>query len=140
MSGQTPSSRGLPIHFDNVTGERHSFLERPVFPYLTYTNPPSSLAGGERAMGFIFTMNAPEQVTGAIRHPHRFAANEKLTGRMFGQPAETPRIFKTLQFEDCSKVVFRYVDPEERKERRRTVFPLDCQKAFALGARLAAPR
>jgi len=34
------------------------------------------------------------------------------------------------------KVVFNYFDPEERRERRRTVFPEDCRKAFELGASL----
>lgn len=52
---------GSPIYFDNVTGEMHSFLERLFFPYLASTNPPSSLFGGERAMGFIDTMNAPSR-------------------------------------------------------------------------------
>ena len=37
----------------------------------------------------------------------------------------------------ASLFVFSYADPEERRERRRTVFPEDCRKAFALGARLA---
>ncbi|MCG6536903.1 MAG: flavodoxin family protein, partial [Syntrophales bacterium LBB04] len=45
--------------------------------------------------------------------------------------------FETLQFEDYDKMVFNYFDPEERRERRRKVFPEDCRKAFELGARLA---
>ena len=47
---------------------------------------------------------------------------------------------ETLQFEDYDKVVFSYFDPEERKERRRTVFPQDCRRAFELGARLGKSR
>ncbi|MEI7858030.1 MAG: hypothetical protein WCH85_11085 [Methanomicrobiales archaeon] len=31
---------------------------------------------------------------------------------------------------------FNYFDPEERKERRKTVFPQDCKRASELGARL----
>lgn len=79
-------------------------------------------------------------MTGAIGYPHHIAANDQLMGRMFGQPAEALCIFKMRRFEDSARVVFSFIDPEERKERRRTVFPLDCQKAVALGARLAAPR
>ncbi len=63
--------------------------------------------------------------------------NENLLGRIFGQ-AEPLCSFETLQFEDYDKVVFSYCDPEERRERRRTVFPEGCGKAFALGARLVA--
>jgi len=50
--------------------------------------------------------------------------------------AETLSSNETLQFEDYDKVVFSYFDPEERKQRRRTVFPQDCRRAFELGARL----
>ena len=62
--------------------------------------------------------------------------NESVLGRTFGQ-AESLCSFETLQFADYDKFVFSYFDPEERRERRRTIFPEDCRKAFALGARLA---
>jgi hypothetical protein len=62
-------------------------------------------------------------------------ANEQLLARMFGH-AESLYSFETLQFEDYDKVVFSYFDPEERKERRKTIFPQDCKRAFELGARL----
>ena len=48
--------------------------------------------------------------------------NESVLRRTFGQ-AESLCSFETLQFEDYDKVVFSYFDPEERRERRRTVFP-----------------
>ena len=131
---------GSPIYFGNVTGEMRSFLERLLFPYLVYSNPPSSLFRGELATAFIYTMNAPEEYVKTIGYTQLFAANEQLLGRIFKRPTETLCSFETLQFPDNSKVVFSYADPEERKERRRTVFPQDCEKAFALGARLAASR
>lgn len=34
---------GSPIYFGNDSGEFRSFMERLMFPYLTYTNPPQSL-------------------------------------------------------------------------------------------------
>lgn len=61
------------------------------------------------------------------------AMKDDLT-RIFGQ-AESLWSCKTLHFEDCNKVVFNNFDPEVRRERRRTVFPKDCRKAFELGAR-----
>ena len=62
--------------------------------------------------------------------------NENYLTRMFGK-SETLCCFETLQFEDYDKVVFNYFDPEQRKERYRTIFPEDCRKAFDLGTRLA---
>ncbi len=34
---------GSPIYFGNISGEMRSFMERLLFPYLTYTKPPQSL-------------------------------------------------------------------------------------------------
>jgi hypothetical protein len=62
------------------------------------------------------------------------AANAHILSRTFGH-SESLCAFETLQFEDYSKVVFSYFDPEERKERRKTVFPKDLERAYELGVR-----
>jgi hypothetical protein len=46
----------------------------------------------------------------------------------------------TYQFKDYTKVVADRFDPEKKARRRREVFPQDCEKALALGARLAQQR
>ncbi len=130
---------GSPIYFGNVTGEMRSFLERLLFPYLAYTDPPSSLFGRRLPTAFIYTMNVPEEYVEAIGYGQLFAANEQLLGRTFGGPTETLCSFETLQFADYSRVVFSYADPAKRLERRRAVFPMDSERAFDLGAGLAAP-
>ena len=127
---------GSPIYFGTVTGEMRSFMERLLFPYLTYTRPPGSLFGREIPTAFIYTMNVSEDLMKEYHYPVHIGLNENVLSRTFGQ-AESLCSFETLQFEDYDKVVFSYFDPEERRERRRTVFPEDCRKAFALGARLA---
>jgi multimeric flavodoxin WrbA len=124
---------GSPIYFGIVTGEMRSFLERLLFPNLTYTLPPTSLFGRTMPTAFIYTMNAPEQMMKENYAAH-IKATENLLGRIFGQ-AESLCSFETLQFEDYDRVVFEYFDPEERRERHRTIFPEDCRKASALGAR-----
>ena len=127
---------GSPIYFGTVTGEMRSFMERLLFPYLTYTRPSVSLFGRKIPTAFIYTMNVSEEVMKEYHYPVHIGVNENVLSRIFGQ-AESLCSFETLQFEDYDKVVFSYFDPEERRERRRTVFPEDCRKAFALGARLA---
>ncbi|MGB7788604.1 MAG: flavodoxin family protein, partial [Methanoregula sp.] len=84
---------------------------------------------------FVYTMNVSEQLM-KENYGTLIGANEQLLTRMFGQ-AESFFANETLQFEDYDKVVFSYFDPEERKERRKTVFPQDCKRAFEMGARLA---
>jgi predicted metal-dependent phosphoesterase TrpH len=40
------------------------------------------------------------------------------------------------QFEDYSKVYAPCFDPEQKAKVRAEVFPIDCEKAFSMGARL----
>jgi multimeric flavodoxin WrbA len=130
---------GSPIYFGTVTGEMRSFMERLLFPYLVYTNPPSSLFGRKIRTAFIYTMNVSEQLMKDYHYTVHTTLNENLLTRTFGH-AESLFAFETLQFEDYNKVVSSYFNPEDRKERRRTVFPEDCRRAFELGARLVKSR
>lgn len=126
---------GSPIYFGTVTGEMRSFMERLLFPYLVYTNPPSSLFGRKIRTAFIYTMNVSEQQMKEFHYTVHTGLNESVLARTFGQ-AESLCSFETLQFEDYDKVVFSYSDPGMRRERRRKVFPVDCKRAFELGVRL----
>jgi multimeric flavodoxin WrbA len=126
---------GSPIYFGTVTGEMRSFMERLLFPYLVYTNPPSSLFPRKVNTAFIYTMNVSEQQAKEYGYSLHIAANAHVLDRIF-RHAESLCAFETLQFEDYDKVVFSYFDPEARRERRRTVFPEDCKRAFELGVRL----
>jgi multimeric flavodoxin WrbA len=127
---------GSPIYFGTVTGEMRSFMERLLFQYMTYTQPPGSLFNRKIATAFIYTMNVPEALMKDVYGSALIGANENLLIRIFGQ-AESLCSCETLQFADYDKVVFSYCDPEARRERHRTVFPEDCLRAFELGARLA---
>lgn len=109
-------------------------MERPLFPYLVYTNPPSSLFQRKIQAAFIYTMNISEQQMKDYHYTVNTSLNESVLNRTFVH-AESFFSLETLQFEDYDKVVFNSFDPGERKERRRTVFPEDCKRAFELGAR-----
>ena len=84
-------------------------------------------------------MNVSEQQMREYNYPVHTGLNENVLNRTFGH-AESLFSFETLQFEDYDKVVFSYFDPEERNERRRTVFPQDCRRAFELGVTLGKAR
>jgi len=126
---------GSPIYFGTVTGEMRSFMERLLFPYLVYTRPPASLFPKKIPTAFIYTMNLPEHLMNEYQYPVHIGLNESVLARTFGE-AESLCSFETLQFEDYDKMVFNYFDPEERRERHRTVFPKDCIRAFERGLRL----
>jgi multimeric flavodoxin WrbA len=125
---------GSPIYFGTVSGEMRSFMERLMFPYLTYTEPYQSIFPKRINTAFIYTMNMTEEQKEALSQHLIF--NEILMGLTFGS-TESLFSFDTYQFEDYSKVVADKFDPAQKAQRRNDVFPKDCEKAFELGARLA---
>ena len=50
--------------------------------------------------------------------------------------SETLCSYDTYQFEDYSKVYAPCFDLEKKAKARAEVFPIDCKKAFEVGARL----
>ena len=56
--------------------------------------------------------------------------------KMIFGASETLCTYDTYQFEDYSKVYAPCFDPEHKAKVRAEVFPIDCRKAFSLGARL----
>lgn len=131
---------GSPIYFGTVSGEMKSFMERLLFPYLTYTNPPQSLFPRRIRTGFIYTMNVTEeQMAGEYNFGQHLAWNERVLKLIFGG-TESLFSFDTYQFEDYSKVVADRFDPQQKAKRRKEVFPEDCEKAFDMGSRFAEGR
>ena len=127
---------GSPIYLGTATGEMRSFMERLIFPYLTYTNPPGSLFPKKIPTGFIYTMGATEELMKEYGFGQPISNNERLLRMIFGS-AESLLCFDTYQFEDYSKVFAVRFDPVKKAERRAAVFPHDCQEAFEMGVRLA---
>jgi multimeric flavodoxin WrbA len=126
---------GSPVYFGTVSGEVRSFMERLLFPYLTYTAPPRSLFPRKIKTGFIYTMNAREEWVKEFGFPPHIG-NERILKMIFGA-SEALFSFDTYQFEDYSKVVADLFDPEKKAKRRKEIFPKDCEKAFDMGARFA---
>jgi multimeric flavodoxin WrbA len=135
ISGAGAIILGSPIYFGTVTGEMRSFMERLLFPYLMYSNPPSTLFPKKIKTAFFYTMNVSEHKMKEFGYSLHVAANANILARIFGH-SESLFSFETLQFGDYDKVVFSYFDPEQRRKQRRTVFPKDCKRAYDLGVRL----
>jgi len=126
---------GSPIYFASVSGEMKSFLERLMFPYLVYDKVYSSLFPKKIKTAFIYTMNVSEAAMGERGYLPHLENNERFLARLFGA-SERLCSFDTYQT-DYTKIVADGFDPEKKAERRRDVFPQDCENAFQLGVRLA---
>jgi multimeric flavodoxin WrbA len=127
---------GSPVYLGHVSGEMHSFMERLVFQYLTYTDPPGSLFNRQVKTGFIYTMGVPEDVMNQMGYGQFINLISMFLTRIFGH-SESLCSFDTLQFEDYSKYVAPRFNPEHKAKRRKEAFPLDCDKALEMGQRLA---
>jgi hypothetical protein len=90
-----------------------------------HTRPMTSLIKRKINTAFVYTMNLPEARMNEFHYPVHTGLNESILNLTFGH-AESLFCNETLQFEDYDKVVFRYFDPEERRKRRREIFPKDC--------------
>jgi multimeric flavodoxin WrbA len=126
---------GSPIYFGTATGEMKSFMERLLFPYNSYTNPPETLFSRKIPTGFIYTMNATEEFAKAREYDRYVRANAMTMEKIFGF-AEALCSYDTCQFDDYSKYFAPRFDPLKKAKRRAEIFPMDCEQAFAMGARL----
>lgn len=127
---------GSPIYFGTVSGEMRSFMERLMFPYLTYTVPTQSLFPKRIKTGFIYTMNITEEQLKEYQYTVHVGINQRTLKTLFGT-SESLFSFDTYQFKDYSGVVADRFDPEHKAKRRQEIFPEDCERAFEMGARFA---
>jgi len=122
---------GSPIYFGTVPGEMKSFMERLLFPVLTYTDPPTSLFPRKIQTGFVYTMNATEEQLNSYGIGQHVASNESYLKRIFGS-SESLLSFDTYQFDDYTKVVADRFDLKKKARRRKEFFPKDCERAFEM--------
>ena len=122
---------GSPIYYSDVTGETRSFLERYLFPGMTYNKDRTPTYPKRTKVGWVFTMNAP----GSFYETY-FSGLVALTDRIIGD-SEYVMAYQTQQFEDYSKYAATMFDVETVKKRHIEQFPKDCASAFEMGKRLA---
>lgn len=128
---------GSPFYFHTETGEMRSFMERLLFPYLSYTPDHASLFPWKISTALLYTMNVSEEDMPAFYQDSSVAASRAIMTRIFGS-CEVLLCTDTYQFDDYSRYVSTAWDPEAKARRREDVFPEDCRRAHQLGARLTA--
>jgi multimeric flavodoxin WrbA len=130
---------GSPIYFGDVTGGMRSFLERLLFPNITYDQFGVSVFPKEMHSGWIFTMNCPEKYVEANHYDWLFQFHADLMKILKGT-CEVVTTHETYQFSDYSAMNAAMFDVDAKTKRRAEQFPLDRRKAFDMGVRLAKSR
>ncbi|MGE5654594.1 MAG: flavodoxin family protein [Bacillota bacterium] len=129
---------GSPIYFGNITGQMLCLLERLFFAPLSYNKDRTPSFPSKLSTAFIYTMNVPEQQLAKIGYLQLFEQTKGRLERFLGGPSEVLTACDTYQFDDYSKFEASGIDAEHKQKMREEQFPIDCQKAYDLGARLAA--
>jgi len=124
---------GSPVYFGSVTALAKLFIDR-LFAYASYPDHRGVLPRKIR-VGLIFTASAPPALLDLFRPYVQFC--DKVFDNLLG-PTEQMWSADTFGVADPTKYADSMEAQVERKlKHRREAFPVDCQKAFEMGARFA---
>ena len=108
---------GSPIYLGDVTGELRSFMERLLFPLISYDDMSSLPFKGNIPVAVFYTANMPDP-DNSPNMPPQFGERAKImlennsgTYRMLGGTTEYLACYNTLQFDDYSKYAAGRMDP-----------------------------
>ena len=124
---------GSPNYLGDLTASFRALYERLIFQNLTYTVEKPCCNEHLIPVMLIMTSNAPDTM-----YLDKMK-NYQQTLSAFVGPTEILISGDTLQLKDYSKTDWKWTlfDAETKQKRHETVFPQECQRAFAMGADLA---
>lgn len=123
---------GSPNYLSELTASFRALYERLIFQNLTYRIEAPCCNPRPIPVLLIMTSNAPDTMYAQMLRDYQ----QTLT--RFVGPTEVLVSGNTLQLRDYAKTDWPWTmfDPEAKKARHETVFPLECQKAFELGEKM----
>ena len=124
---------GSPNYLGELTASFRALYERLIFQNLTYNRENPCCNVHPVPVLLIMSSNAPDNMYLPLLQ------NYRQTLSRFVGPAEIFVSGNTLQLKDYSKTDWEWslFDPEAKKQRHETVFPMECRQAFEKGAALA---
>ncbi|MCR4764615.1 MAG: flavodoxin family protein [Bacteroidaceae bacterium] len=123
---------GSPIYFGEVTGQMRAFLERLVFPWLSY-NDYSLTAVKQMPVVLIETMNGtPEK-----NNSQGYGAMEHCITAALGRP-EHLVAYNTYQVKNYNNFELAGFSEEAKRQYRDEHWEKDLQMAFDAGKRMAS--
>ena len=126
---------GTPNYLGDVSAGLRSLYERLVFQYITYKTEPRSYNDRRIPVLFIMTSNAPEEFYPQIGYDKMLSSYQNTLSAFIG-PTKVLISGNTLQINDYDRYNWTIFDAEGKNERHKTVFPLEKQKAYSLGAEM----
>lgn len=123
---------GSPNYLSEMTASFRALYERLIFQNLTYNKEIPCCNQHPVPVLLIMTSNAPDTYFTGMMEEYR-----QTLDRFVGK-TEILICGDTLQLKDYSKTDWEWslFDPEAKKQRHETVFPLECKAAFEKGVSL----
>ncbi len=128
---------GTPVYYGAESAATRALLERRCFPYNKYSKDRKSLFPGNIRTALIYTMNVNEELLKTTGYDQHFGITRMSLEKTFG-PCELMLSTDTLQYNDYDKYEHEIFDKKAKIKRHKAVFPLDCERAFELGRRIAS--
>ncbi len=119
---------GTPNYLSETSASFRALYERLIFQHITYDKEKFNCNERQSPVLLVMTSNGPDDMYQSL------LANYKNVLDTFVGPTKVLVSGETLQVKDYSKFNWTIFDPEQRKQRRETVFPEECRKAFEAGA------
>ncbi|MCL1941688.1 MAG: flavodoxin family protein, partial [Synergistaceae bacterium] len=91
---------GSPIYFHEITAQMRGFLERLIYPYVSFERFGQSNAPKALFSAFIYTMNVREEQMADSNYQEHFTAIENFLQRVFKHKPERVCAFNTYQYEN----------------------------------------
>jgi len=126
---------GSPNYLGNLSSGFRALYERLVFQYLTYNKDRPSCNEHMIPVLLIMTSNCDESLYDKAGYTALLENYKRMLERYVG-PTRIMVCGNTLQVEDYSRYNWTIFDPEQKKARHETVFPLKLKEAYELGAEL----
>ena len=124
-----------PIYFGEWTAMARAFLERLVFPWLSYVTFTVS-APKKMPLAWLYTMNAPESMMPDIRRNLALLENAVARGVGDDSPARV-EAFSTVQVKDYARYAMDGLAPAAHLAWRDAHWEADLAKARAAGRAMA---
>jgi multimeric flavodoxin WrbA len=125
-----------PIYLGDITGMMRSFLERLLFPYLTYEAEARTIAPKRMPTAMIYTMNVTEKGMHEQEYDKRWLTMENVVGRILQQP-KLIYACNTYQFNDYNLYHAERFSEKEKAAYKAKYWEADCKKAFDVGKDMA---
>ena len=124
---------GSPIYLGDVSGPMRSFMERLIFPSISYSDVSYSNFKGKIPSAFIYTMNVSRHAAELFEYIYRM--NSSVLQTLKGT-SDYYLCCDTYQFDDYSKYDIKVFNEAQKAKTKAEQFPKDCEQVFEMGVDL----